>query len=171
MTPALPQASPGFNFLPSEGAWTFDDAVDAITTEFALPLGGVPIKYALPIPGKSGSWRTNLTGTLQSALKKPDKASLPCLELWSAFLKLVVADFDTLPGDFEDWEGFRGYLSWRYERDPKTGKPIRPGTGEVRPSSCITLRASFFYAPAMAAFRKERLSFGSDSFCKTENNF
>jgi len=117
MTPPLTLTSQECWFLPAEGSWTLDDALEAMTSKFALALNGVPLKYALPIPGQSGFWRTYLTGTLLGALKKPDKESLPCLELWSAVLKLVVADFDSLPvvpGLAWDWETFRAYLSWRY---------------------------------------------------------
>jgi len=57
------------------------------------------------------------------------------------------------------------------ERDPKSGKPFRSGSGRARSSFRVTVRACSFYAPAMAAFRRDRLSFGSDKFCRTENNF
>jgi hypothetical protein len=109
------------SFLVSEGEWTLDDALYALNGEYALPLGGVPVRYALPIPGQGGPWRTQLTSALLRSLRKPDKESLPCLDLWSATLKLVVADFDHLPVDAGldlawDWECFREYLTWRYGR-------------------------------------------------------
>ena len=57
------------------------------------------------------------------------------------------------------------------ERDPKTEKALRSGPSGARSSFPVVVRACPFYAPAIAAFRKERLSFGSDRFCRTENIF
>jgi hypothetical protein len=58
-----------------------------------------------------------------------------------------------------------------HEPDPIPGKTTRRGSCGAPSSSRTAKQARLFYAPAMAAFRKERLSFGSDRFCKTENNF
>jgi hypothetical protein len=57
------------------------------------------------------------------------------------------------------------------EPDPIPDKTTRRGSRGAPSSSRLAKQARLFYAPAMAAFRKERLSLGSDRFCRTENNF
>jgi len=66
---------------------------------------------------------------------------------------------------FGDWQAVA------FEPDPIPDKTTRRGSNGAPSSFRPAKQARLFYTPAMAAFRKERLSFGSDRFCKTENNF
>jgi hypothetical protein len=58
-----------------------------------------------------------------------------------------------------------------YERDPKPRKATAIGPDRAPSSFELPSQTCFFYAPAIAALRRDRLSFGSDRFFRTENNF
>ncbi|MBP1627347.1 MAG: hypothetical protein H6Q00_1822 [Holophagaceae bacterium] len=105
-----------FPFQPGPGQKTFDEVLDDLTNENALSLGGVPLRYSLAASSSRGSWRTLFNPLFQDCLRKPSKESLPCLDLWSGILKLVVADFDHLPEGFESWEQHREILTYKYGR-------------------------------------------------------
>jgi len=80
----------------------------------ALQIHGSPIRYSLPIPGKSDLFRTYETKDFLKHLNKMKKERLPLLDLWSSKYKIVVADFDHLPKTFTDWSDFRKFLSFQY---------------------------------------------------------
>jgi len=58
-----------------------------------------------------------------------------------------------------------------YERDPKPRKATAIGPDRAPSFFELPSQTCFFYAPAIAALRRDRLSFGSDRFFRTENNF
>lgn len=81
----------------------------------ALTIDNEPIKYGLLRPGPEGSiFRTHFNSGFRKALYTKNKLVLPRFDFWKtkSRFKIVIADFDQLPPDFECWEGLRGYLKY-----------------------------------------------------------
>ena len=81
----------------------------------ALMIGEEPVRYGLTRPGPEGAtFRTHFNSAFRKALSSKQKIGLPRFDFWkhnTGRVFGVVADFDALPPGFEDWDGFRAYLS------------------------------------------------------------
>jgi hypothetical protein len=79
----------------------------------ALTIDSEPIKYGLLRPGPEGSiFRTHFNSGFRKALYTKNKLVLPRFDFWKtkSRFKIIIADFDVLPSEFDCWEGLRGYL-------------------------------------------------------------
>jgi hypothetical protein len=92
----------------------------------ALRIGTGEVRYGLMMPGPKGSvYRTYDTHPFRKALRQTTKELLPRFDFWKTHCttKMVIADFDYKPADFESWGDFRQYLRWKYPNGIVTTSP------------------------------------------------
>lgn len=98
----------------------------------ALTIDGVDIRYGILRPGPEGGiFRTYFCSAFRKALFSYKKQLLPRFDFWkfnSSRTRIIIADFDEKPEDFERWSDFRSYLAYTYPQ----ALPLESPSGKAK---------------------------------------